>query len=153
MIRLEDRQTMVQDIAMARSAGARLWAACLIVGITLRTLQRWQSAAGNGGEVCPDARPLAQRPVPAHALSGVERAQIASIANEPRFAAIPPARIVPMLADEGIYVASEASFHRVLRDHGQMQPRGRARAPQKVRPPTTQIAIRPGEVWCWDSVP
>ncbi len=150
MIRLEDRQTMVHDIAIARSAGARLWAACLIVGIALRTLQRWQSAAGDEGEVRADARPLAIRPVLAHALSAAERAQIVSIANEPRFAAIPPARIVPMLADEGLYVASEASFHRVLRDHGQMQQRGRARAPQKVRPPTTHIANGPGEVWCWD---
>jgi hypothetical protein len=68
MIRLEDRQTMVQDIAIARSAGARLLAACLIVGITLRTLQRWQSAAGGAGGVRADARPLAIRPVPAHAL-------------------------------------------------------------------------------------
>jgi hypothetical protein len=32
----------------------------------------------------------------------------------------PPARIVPALADEGIYIASESSFHRVLRAHGQM---------------------------------
>jgi len=150
MIRLEDRQTMVQDIALARSSGARLWAACLIVGITLRTLQRWQSAVGDAGVVRADARPLAIRPLPAHALTTAERAQIVSIANEPRFAAMPPARIVPMLADEGVYVASEASFHRVLRDHGQLQQRGRARAPQTVRPPTTHIASGPGEVWCWD---
>ena len=34
MIRLEDRQSMVQDIAVAQSAGARLLPACLIVGIT-----------------------------------------------------------------------------------------------------------------------
>ena len=150
MIRLEDRQSMVHDIAVARRAGARLLPACLIVGITLRTLQRWQCAAEGMGSVCADARPLAVRPVPAHALSAAERAQIVSIANEPRFAAIPPARIVPMLADEGIYVASEASFQRVLRDHGQTQQRGRARAPQAVRPPTTHVASAPGEVWCWD---
>jgi putative transposase len=25
-----------------------------------------------------------------------------------------------VLADEGIYIASESSFHRVLREHGQM---------------------------------
>ena len=37
------------------------------------------------------------------------------MANEPRFAKAPPARIVPALADEGRYLASEASFHRVLR--------------------------------------
>ena len=150
MIRLEDRQTMVQDIAAAQRAGARLLPACLLVGITLRTLQRWQGAAGENGVVCADARPLAVRPVPAHALSAAERAQIVSIANEPRFASIPPARIVPMLADEGVYVASEASIQRVLRDEGQTQKRGRAKAPRAVRPPTTHVASAPGEVWCWD---
>jgi hypothetical protein len=44
------------------------------------------------------------RPRPAHALSEVERARIVELADGPRFASIPPARIVPMLADEGIYV-------------------------------------------------
>nr|WP_265706809.1 hypothetical protein [Verminephrobacter aporrectodeae] len=37
------------------------------------------------------------------------------MANEPRFADMPPARIVPMLADQGVYLASESSFARVLR--------------------------------------
>ena len=32
------------------------------------------------------------------------------MANEPRFAAVPPARIVPMLADEGLYLGSESSM-------------------------------------------
>jgi putative transposase len=41
------------------------------------------------------------------------------VANEPRFASVPPARIVPMLADEGIYLASESTFSRVLKAHGQ----------------------------------
>ena len=72
------------------------------------------------------------------------------LANQPRFASTPPARIVPALADEGVYVASEASFHRVLRDHGQMQRRGRARPPRSAGPPSTHVATAPGQVWCWD---
>lgn len=72
------------------------------------------------------------------------------MANEPRFADMPPARIVPTLADEGVYVASESSFARVLRAHGQAEHRGRAKAPKAVRPPTTHIATAPRQVWCWD---
>jgi transposase InsO family protein len=83
-------------------------------------------------------------------LSPQEREQILQIANEPRFAELPPARIVPMLADEGVYVASESSFSRVLRAHGQTRHRGRARAPQRVRPPSTHVATAPRQVWCWD---
>ena len=54
------------------------------------------------------------------------------------------------MADEGVYIASESSFQRVLRAHGQTQHRGRARAPQPSRTPTTHVATAPGQVWCWD---
>ena len=81
------------------------------------------------------ARPLATRPVPGHALSEIERAHLLAVANKPRFAAVPPARIVPMLADDGVYLASESTFSRVLKGHGQISHRGRAKRPKSVRPP------------------
>lgn len=55
-----------------------------------------------------------------------------------------------MLADEGIYLASESRFHRVLRAEGQTQHRGRTKAPQATRPPTTHVATGPNQIWCWD---
>jgi putative transposase len=147
MISLEERQKIVAMIAQARCEGARLKAACEVGGIDARTLQRWET---NGGLRDGDARPRASRPAPAHALSAQEREQILRIANEPRFAALPPARIVPALADEGVYIASESSFSRVLRAHGQTRHRGRARAPRRVRPPSTHVATGPRQVWTWD---
>ena len=137
MIGLEDRQALARDIDIAHTAGARLKPACAIVGISVRTLQRWQAT---DGQIRGDGRPQAVRPTPAHALSGAERTKLLTVANEPRFAAVPPARIVPMLADEGIYLASESTFSRVLKAHGQMTHRGRAKAPKAVRPPTTHVA-------------
>jgi transposase InsO family protein len=147
MTRLEDRQILVRDIEQARAGGARLAPACALAGIDAGTLRRWK--AGDG-LIQGDRRPDADRPIPSHALSEAERARIIEIANEPRFADTPPARIVPALADEGIYIASESSFHRVLRAHGQMNRRGRAQPPRTSRPPTTHIATGPAEVWCWD---
>jgi transposase InsO family protein len=147
MTRLEDRQILVRDIEQARAAGARLIPACALAGINACTLRRWK--AGDG-LMQGDRRADADRPIPSHALSEAERARIIEVANEPRFADTPPARIVPVLADEGIYIASESSFHRVLRAHGQMNRRGRAQPPRASRPPTTHITTRPGEVWCWD---
>jgi transposase InsO family protein len=147
MTRLEDRQTLIHDITQAHMKGARLAPACALAGIDIRTLQRWKSS---DGLVHGDRRPDADRPVPSHALSEMERAQIIAVANEPRFAATPPARIVPALADDGIYIASESSFHRVLRAQGQMNRRGRAQPPRTSRPPTTHVATGPGDVWCWD---
>ncbi|GAB1414114.1 hypothetical protein MASR1M97_28500 [Candidatus Desulfobacillus denitrificans] len=147
MIGLEDRQALARDIHAAHAAGARLKPACETAGIDLRTLQRWQAGDGLTGG---DRRPQAVRPTPGHALCEVERAHLLAVANAPRFASVPPARIVPMLADEGIYLASESTFSRVLKAQGQTARRGRARAPKAARPPTTHVASAPRQVWCWD---
>lgn len=64
-------------------------------------------------------------------------------ANEPRSASVPPARIVPMLADQGVYLGSESSIARVLKAAGQNVHRGRAKAPKASRRPTTHIATAP----------
>ena len=147
MIALDDRTTLAQNIDTAHAAGARLRLACEVAGIDLRTLQRWKASSGL---VEGDGRLQSVHPTPRHALTDTERAQLLCVANEPRFADVPPARIVPMLADEGVYLASESSFSRVLREHGQTTHRGRAKAPRTIRPPTTHIATAPGQVWCWD---
>ena len=143
---LEDRQRSTQWIEQAHREGARLESACRVAGIDVRTLQRWKSHGLDRG----DRRSTAIRPPAAHALSDQERERILQIANEPRFAELPPARIVPMLADEGIYIASESSFSRVLRAHGQLRHRGRSRTPQRMRPPSTHVATGPRQLWCWD---
>ncbi len=147
MIGLEDRIVLAQDIGTAHRNGARLEHACAEVGITIRTLQRWKA---DDGSIAGDRRPAAKRPTPAHALSAKEREELLRVANEPRFADMPPARIVPALADEGVYLASESSFQRVLRAQGQNQHRGRAKAPRASRPPTTHVATAPRQLWCWD---
>jgi putative transposase len=147
MTRLEDRQTLMHQVAEARANGARRAPACILAGVDPRTIQRWRK---NDGLTRGDRRLDAIRPAPSHALTEEERARIVEVANEARFAETPPARIVPVLADEGVYIASESSFHRVLRAHGQMNRRGRARPPRRLRPPTTHIATGPGDVWCWD---
>jgi putative transposase len=143
MIALEDRCSLAQDIRQARDGGARLKQVCDVAGIDARTLQRWNAHDDL-------SRPAALHPTPSHALSANERAKLLSVANEARFNAVPPARIVPMLADEGVYLASESTFARVMRSHGQTTHRGRAKAPKAKRPPTTHIATGVSQVWCWD---
>jgi putative transposase len=106
MISLEGRQQIARAVEEAHRDGARLRCACAEAGINVRTLQRWK---GGEGLERGDRRPEAVRPVPEHALSQEEREQILRLANEPRFAELPPARIVPMLADEGMSPANRAS--------------------------------------------
>ena len=147
MIGLEDRRSLARDIEVAHQAGARLHKACEVAGIEVRTLQRWKAGCGLASG---DGRPDAVRPTPAHALTPQERERLLAVANEARFADMPPARIVPALADEGVYLASESSMQRVLREHGQMRQRGRAKPPRKHRAPTTHAATAPRQLWCWD---
>jgi len=148
MTRVEDRLKLVADIETAHKRGARLEPICRMTGIDIRTLQRWKAPEGL---VRADGRPTAQHPTPAHALSPEERQRILDVANEPRFASLPPARIVPQLADEGTYLASESTFARILRASKQNAHRGRAKAPQATRAASTHVATAPGQVWCWDT--
>ena len=119
MILIEDRRSLALDIEAAHSVGARLRLACEVAGIDERTLQRWKAHTGLAKG---DGRPQAVHPTPSHALSQDERVKLLDVANEPRFCAVPPARIVPMLADEGVYLASKSTFSRVLRANNQTAP-------------------------------
>src|SRR5690625_7764372 len=78
-----------------------------------------------------------------HALSEEEKAHIVEVSNQPEYASLPPSQIVPRLADAGIYIASESSFYRVLREHNQIHRRGRAQPPRAVRKPLAITATGP----------
>ena len=126
-------------------AGAREIMACKELGISRRTLQRWRSDA----TPLEDQRPSAVRPVPRNKLTEEETRKILSVANQPEFQSLPPSQIVPMLADQGIYIASESSFYRVLRGHDMQHHRGRSKSPCN-KPISTHCATEPNEVWMWD---
>jgi len=127
-------------------AGARLAPACRLLGLSPRTLQRWRQ----GAEVRADGRKeAAQQRDPANKLSEQERQQILAMANSDEFARMPPAQIVPALADRGRYIASESSFYRVLREADQLAHRGKAKAPTRRRPRAFE-ATAPNQLWSWD---
>jgi len=130
----------------ARVSGARQAKACEIVGVSERTVRRWRPDE----IVVEDQRPVVKRAAPSHKLSVEERRKILSVCNEPRFRNKPPSQIVPILADEGRYIGSESTINRVLKEQGQLNHRGRAKAPEKRREPTTHIATGPNQLWSWD---
>ena len=69
--------------------------------------------------------------------------------NSYRFRDLPPSQIVPILADEGIYLCSESSMYRLLRAQGQVQ-RCQTGASHKRHKPKACTAYRHNEVWSWD---
>lgn len=133
-------------IEEACASGARLVKVCEIVLLSPRTVQRWQLP----GEVLCDGRKGASRNrVPANKLSEAERADILRVVNEAKFAKLPPSQIVPKLADEGIFLASESTFYRTLRQEKQLAHRGRAKAAKNKRPEPVE-ATEPNQLWSWD---
>lgn len=71
------------------------------------------------------------------------------VACSARFRDLSPKQIVPLLADEGTYLASESTFYRTLQAEGRLAHRGRAKPPTHRRPDEL-IATGPNQVWCWD---
>jgi putative transposase len=130
-------------IEEAVSHGARLWKACEVIGIAVRTYQRWGKTPGQG-----DAR-HGPREKPANSLSDGEKAALIAMATSVRFRELAPSQIVPILAEEGVYVASESSFYRVLREEKLLAHRERSRPRQHGRP-AEYIATGPNQVWSWD---
>lgn len=120
--------------------------ACVELELSLRTFQRW---VREGDDVIADGRTTNQRPTPSNKLSDAEREEILVVVNCAEFASLPPSQIVPTLADRGVYLASESTVYRILKQEEQQHHRGRARKPS-TRVVTSHCATAPNEVWSWD---
>lgn len=149
MIALEDRQMAIQLIGEAVEAGARRSKACEVLDITLRTLQRWEKALEES-KLHDQRKAAASERIPDNKLSDEERQQVLRVCNHPQYRSLPPSQIVPMLADQGTYIASESSFYRILREEGQLHRRGRAAKPSQLVKPKGYRATGPKQVWSWD---
>jgi putative transposase len=126
----------------AVSDGARLFRACEEMQIDIRTYQRWkQQPAGdqrNG--------PLTE---PANKLTEEERKKVLELVTAPEYRDLPPSQIVPRLADQGKYLASESTLYRILRKEKMLAHRGKAQPATNSRPDEL-VATAPNEVWSWD---
>jgi transposase InsO family protein len=146
MISPADRRNAVKLIRVANEAGASLRKACQELQISLRTYQRWCQ----GGDVKVDGRPQAPRSAPANKLTLKEREEILAVCNQEAYQSLPPTQIVPLLADDGVYLASESSFYRVLKAADQLHHRGKAQAPAVVSKPAAHCATAANQLWSWD---
>jgi len=85
---------------------------------------------------------------PGNKLSDSERKRVLEIINSEDFRDLSPNQIVPMLADQGKYVASESTMYRILRAEGQQNHRETSREPRAK--PNEHVATGPNQVWSWD---
>lgn len=133
----------INAINHAIKHGARQKQACAIICISSRTLQNWRKQGLN------DKRQTTVK-VPTNKLSKQEREAILAKCSSEEFKNKNPQQIVPILADQGIYLASESSFYRILHDAEQLHHRGRTSAPKTIAKPEPYIATGPNQVWSWD---
>lgn len=130
---LKIREEAVSLVREACAQGSRKHKACELLCVTVRTLERWEKAIRRVG----------------NKLSKEERQRVLAVANSKEYADLPPCKIVPLLADDGVYIASESSFYRILRAEKQLAHRQKSKPKTQSRP-TPYEAYRANQVWSWD---
>ena len=139
---METKKTILQEVAKTQKKGARLSSICKFLGISSRTIQRWKQSD------LLDRRKGSKRYIP-HKLTDLERQQIIDICCEKEYRDLYPNEIVAMLASKGVYIASESSFYRVLKEERMLSHRRKSKPPSKRQKPTV-VATGPDQVYSWD---
>jgi putative transposase len=122
LISLEDKMQTIELINEATNNGTGKDKACAVLDISLRSFQRWEK------ERCGDKRKGALKNVP-RKLSETEKQKVIDTACDKQFKDLTPYEIVAILAEQGIYIASERTFYRILNMANMLHHRGN---------------------WCWD---
>jgi transposase InsO family protein len=144
----QQREHLIALIEQACTNGARLHRACAQIGLSERTVQRWRRPDQQVGDRRISG--LHQRAEPPNKLSALEREAALALLNSEAFKDLPPSQIVPRLADQGHYIASESTLYRLLHLAGQTQHRRLERSPQKRSKPRALTATDPNQIYCWD---
>ena len=80
---------MLELISEAQATGVRLAAACYMLGISARTIERWRAEPDIGDRCCgPQRRP-------SNALTPAEEAQVVTVLTSARYAGLSPKQLVP----------------------------------------------------------
>ena len=128
----------------AVKAGARQSRVCRLLGLAPRTLERWRAQ-----EIGEDRR-AGPKTSPGNKLSPAEEKRVLETVNSPEFRDLSPKQLVPILADQGIYLASESTVYRILRRQDQVNHRSPIKPPSKRYRPEEKVATGPNQVWSWD---
>ena len=127
----------------AVASGASLEAACEVIGLDVRTVQRWRRCPAGGDR----RRGPATRP--GNAMTKAEEAALLAALTTPEASGLSPHQVHARLADADRYLGSVSTMYRLLRRERLLAHRDRAR-PRTHRRPTAHVARGPNQVWAWD---
>lgn len=140
---VEEKTQIIDWVNEACKSGARQRLACDIFGVSPRALQRWK-----GADSLIDQRQTTTK-YPANKLTALERSRILSVVNSKKYAHLPPSQIVPKLADDGLYLASESTIYRLLKQQGQLTKRTSSCVYNHPKP-MPFVATGPNQIYSWD---
>jgi len=136
------KRTILQEVESVQEDGARLSSICKYIGLSSRTIQRWKKSD------LSDQRKGSKRYVP-HKLTGSERKQVVDICCQKECCDLYPNEIVAKLASKGIYIASESTMYRILKEERMLSHRRKSKPAVKRAKPTL-VATGPDQVYSWD---
>ena len=138
----EVRKFVIEAIQEAVQSGARKEKACETIGISLRTIERWEKNLVD--------RRKGPKKVPHNKLTFEEEEEIFRIVNRNEFADFNPWEIVVILLDKyKMYIASESTIYRILKKRKLLKHRASDR-PNMSKKPDPIVVRAPREGWCWD---
>jgi len=136
------RKEILDLVTAAQMQKAPLYKIAPIIGCSSRTLKRWRDTK-------QDKRTERLNFIPANKLSQEERLELVAIANTEQYKNLSAHQIVPKLADKEVYLASESTFYRVLKEHKQLAHRHKQQVSTRHKPKAL-VAQKPNEVYSWD---
>lgn len=111
------------------------------MGIDVKTFKRWKMDLEDKrkGPITP----------PGNKLTEEEVKEIIRVSTSADYVDLAPTQIVPLLADNGIYLASESSFYKYLKERKLLKHRGKSKKKSHTRP-APLVALGPNEIYSWD---
>ena len=140
----EDKQEILTFVNFYVVLGiVRLETLCRYIGVSSRTIQRWNKSG------IDDRRKGAEKKVP-RAFTKAEREYIYKTTCSDEYKDMNPHEIYNSLLDKGIYLASESTFYRILREHKALEHRSECRGGTSKKKPDELTATEKNKVWMWD---
>jgi len=143
-MRREEKQDILDFVNFYVILGVvRLVVFCTYIGISERTIQRWNQCG------IDDKRKGAKKKV-ARKLTEHEKDEMFRVACSAEYKDMNMHEVYNSLLDKGIYLASESSFYRVLREHDAVTHRTETKEGTSRKKPDELKATAKNQVWMWD---
>ena len=93
--------------------------------------------------------PRSARTAPQNKLTETERRRVLKVVNSAPYRDASVKQVVPRLCDRGVYLASESTMYRILKEAGQDAHRQPSKPRSHTRP-KQHVATGPCQLLCWD---